>query len=277
MFTLAEIIKQQVATALQEDIESGDITALLIRPDTKLEVQLICREPAILCGTEWFDLSFLQLDSSLKIKWSATDGDSLKAGQSVCKISGNARAILSAERTALNFLQTLSATASITHYYQNLISETTCRILDTRKTIPNLRLAQKYAVRCGGGLNHRSGLYDAYLLKENHLAACGNMASAVQKARQLKPDVLLEVEVESLQQLEQAIECKVDRVLLDNFSLEMLHQAVDINDSRIKLEASGDITEQNILQVAKTGVDFISIGALTKHIKAIDFSLRFVD
>ncbi len=277
MSLLTETIKQQVTTALQEDIESGDITAQLINPDTQFEVQLICREQAILCGTEWFELSFLQLDSNLKIKWSATDGDSLKAGQSVCKISGNARAILSAERTALNFLQTLSATASVTHFYQNLINETHCRILDTRKTIPNLRLAQKYAVRCGGGLNHRTGLYDAYLLKENHLAACGDMASAVLKARQLKPDVLLEVEVENLQQLEQAIECKVDRVLLDNFNLDMLLQAVKINDSRIKLEASGDITEENILQVAKTGVDYISIGALTKHIRAIDFSLRFVD
>ncbi|MCP4074849.1 MAG: carboxylating nicotinate-nucleotide diphosphorylase [Gammaproteobacteria bacterium] len=272
-----ETIKQQVASALQEDIESGDITVQLINPDTNLEVQLICREPAILCGAEWFELSFHQLDSSLKIDWSATDGDSLTAGQSVCKISGNARAILSAERTALNFLQTLSATASITHYFQNLISETHCRILDTRKTIPNLRLAQKYAVRCGGGLNHRTGLYDAFLLKENHLAACGDMASAVQQARQLKPKVLLEVEVENLLQLQQAIECKVDRVLLDNFNLEMLHQAVTINDSRIKLEASGDITEENILQVAKTGVDYISIGALTKHIRAIDFSLRFID
>ncbi|MBT3206033.1 MAG: carboxylating nicotinate-nucleotide diphosphorylase [Gammaproteobacteria bacterium] len=277
MYSLTETIKNQVETALQEDIESGDITAQLIQADTQFEVQLICREQATLCGTDWFNLSFLQLDSTLKIKWNANDGDTLQADQTVCTISGNARAILSAERTALNFLQTLSSTASITRFYQNLISETPCRILDTRKTIPNLRLAQKYAVRCGGGLNHRTGLYDAYLLKENHLAACGDMAIAVQQARQLQPKVLLEVEVENLQQLEQAIECKVDRVLLDNFTLDMLHKAVKMNNSEIQLEASGDITEENILQVAKTGVDFISIGALTKHIRAIDFSLRFVD
>ncbi len=274
---LTETIKSQVVSALQEDIENGDITALLIQPDAQFKVQLICREQATLCGTEWFDLSFQQLDSTLKIKWLATDGDSLQADQIVCTINGNARAILSAERTALNFLQTLSATASITHFYQQLISETACRILDTRKTIPNLRLAQKYAVRCGGGLNHRTGLYDAYLLKENHLAACGDMAKAVQRARQLHPEVLLEVEVENLQQLQQAIDCEVDRVLLDNFSLDMLQQAVQINKTQIQLEASGDITEKNILQVAKTGDDFISIGALTKHIRAVDFSLRFVD
>ena len=270
-------ITQQVTSALHEDIGSEDITALLIPANTQLSVHLICREQAILCGTDWFKLSFSHLDSRLKIEWFVTDGDSLQPDQTVCKISGNARSILTAERTALNFLQTLSATATVTNNYHKLIRETDCRILDTRKTIPNLRLAQKYAVRCGGGLNHRTGLYDAYLLKENHLAACGDMASAVKQARQLQPDVLLEVEVEDLQQLQQAIACKVDRVLLDNFSLDMLQQAVKINNKFLKLEASGDITEQNILQVAQTGVDFISIGALTKHIRAIDFSLRFID
>ena len=277
MNDFAKTVKQQVTTALQEDIGSEDITAQLIPEDTQLKVHLICREQAILCGTDWFNLSFSLLDSNLKIVWTASDGDALKENQTLCEISGNARSILTGERTALNFLQTLSATATVTNSYHRLIEKTNCRILDTRKTIPNLRLAQKYAVRCGGGLNHRTGLYDAYLLKENHLAACGNMASAVKMARNLKPDVLVEVEVEDLQQLQEAINCNVDRVLLDNFDIEMLHQAVEMNNSLLKLEASGDITQQNILQVAQTGVDFISIGALTKHIRAIDFSLRFID
>jgi len=180
-------IRQNIISALQEDIGDGDITAQLIAPETRLEVRLICREPAILCGQDWFDLAFLQLDPDIQILWRAEDGEPLAADQSICHLHGNARAILTAERTALNFLQTLSATATQTHYYQKLIQHTKCRILDTRKTIPNLRDAQKYAVRCGGGINHRSGLYDAYLLKENHLAACGSMASAVQQARALHP------------------------------------------------------------------------------------------
>ncbi len=270
-------IKEQVLSALHEDIGSGDITARLIKPETCLEVKLICREQAILCGTQWFELSFFQLDPNIRIEWFATDGAFLQADQTVCKIKGAAQAILTAERTALNFLQTLSATASITHHYSSLIKQTNCKILDTRKTIPNLRQAQKYAVQCGGGLNHRIGLYDAFLLKENHLAACGDMASAVKIAREIKPDALLEIEVENLDQLQMAIDCKVDRVLLDNFSLDMLRQSVILNNTRIKLEASGNITQENILDVAKTGVDFISIGALTKHVQAIDFSLRFID
>jgi len=277
MKSLTKTITRDVFNALDEDISSGDITAQLIPENSIFEVCLISREEAILCGSSWFDTSFYQLDPNIQINWLSTDGDQLHPNQTICKLKGNARAILTAERTALNFLQTLSATASQTHEYQRLISETHCRILDTRKTIPNLRLAQKYAVRCGGGLNHRTGLYDAYLLKENHLAASGDMASAIQLARKLHPEVLLEVEVETLQQMQQAIENKVDRVLLDNFTVDMLHQAVALNKSAITLEASGDITRQNILQVAKTGVDFISIGALTKHIRAIDFSLRYID
>lgn len=277
MTSLHKIIESNVTHALHEDIGGGDITAQLIPQDNLLQVKLICREDAILCGKEWFDLSFLKLNPAIQIDWFANDGDIIKPNQTICNLSGNARSILTAERTAINFLQTLSATATLTHRYQSHISETNCRILDTRKTIPNLRIAQKYAVRCGGGINHRTGLYDAFLLKENHLAACGDMALAVLQARNLQPEALLEVEVEDLQQLQQAIDCQVDRVLLDNFTPDMLVDAVKINNGTLKLEASGDITMNNILEVAKTGVDFISIGALTKHIRAIDFSLRFID
>ena len=277
MQSLIEEINKNVCSALEEDIGNGDVTASLIPVNQQLEVRLLCREPAILCGRDWFERAFHSLDKNIAIHWHAADGDPLHTDQVVCQFSGNARAILSAERTALNFLQTLSATATITHQYQSLISETGCRILDTRKTIPNLRLAQKYAVRCGGGMNHRLGLYDAFLLKENHLSASTSMAEAIAQARQSHPGLLLEVEVENLHQLQQAIDNRVDRVLLDNFNLQQLTQAVTLNNFRVKLEASGDINLKNILQVARTGVDFISIGALTKHIKAIDFSLRFVE
>jgi len=277
MHNLAQEVQKNVSDALQEDIGNGDVTAFLIPADNQLEVRLLCREPAILCGKDWFEHAFHLLDENIRINWSVQDGDPLEANQTVCRFRGHARAILTAERSALNFLQTLSATATVTHRYQSLIRETGCRILDTRKTIPNLRLAQKYAVRCGGGMNHRIGLYDAFLLKENHLSACGSMSEAVHLARQSHPDLLLEVEVENLVQLQQAIDNKVDRVLLDNFNLEMLNRAVTMTNKRLKLEASGDITLDNILEVAQTGVDYISIGALTKHIKAVDFSLRFVD
>jgi len=276
MIGLSHIISD-ITRSLEEDLGSGDLTAQLIAPDTQLQVRLISRENAILCGTDWFTQAFIQLDPNNHIQWLADDGDHIKADQIVCKISGNARSILSAERTAINFLQTLSATATITNFYQGLISQTRCRILDTRKTIPGLRLAQKYAVSCGGGMNHRIGLFDAFLLKENHLAAAGSMAQACKQARHLNKEALLEVEVETLEQLQQAIEAQVDRALLDNFSLEMLQQAVKINQKRIELEASGNITEKNILDIAQTGVDYISIGALTKHVRAIDFSLRFID
>ncbi len=272
-----QIIRENIKTSFKEDIGTGDITALLIAADSKLDVSLICREPAILCGSEWFSEAFIQLDPAIQIEWLANDGDLVSADTIVCQISGNARAILSAERTALNFLQTLSATATVTHRYQSLIAHTSCKILDTRKTIPGLRLAQKYAVKCGGGSNHRIGLFDAYLLKENHLAAAGSIAAAVAQARDLNPDALLEVEVENLSQLEQAIEAGVDRVLLDNFTVPQLKQAVSLASGNMELEASGNITLTNIEEIAQCGVDFISIGALTKHIQAIDFSLRYND
>ncbi len=272
-----QIIRENIKTSFKEDIGTGDITALLIAADSRLDVSLICREPAILCGSEWFSEAFVQLDPAIQIEWLANDGDLVSADTIVCQISGNARAILSAERTALNFLQTLSATATVTHRYQSLIAHTSCKILDTRKTIPGLRLAQKYAVKCGGGSNHRIGLFDAYLLKENHLAAAGSIAAAVAQARDLNPDALLEVEVENLSQLEQAMEAGVDRVLLDNFTIPQLKQAVSLASGNMELEASGNITLTNIEEIAQCGVDFISIGALTKHIQAIDFSLRYND
>ncbi len=273
---LNQSITQSVRQSLHEDIGEGDITADLIANDTQLEVRLICREKAILCGTEWFNSAFLQIDPDIDLRWSVKDGDAVEGGQILCDLQGHARSLLTAERTALNFLQTLSATATQAHYYQNLISHTKCQILDTRKTLPGLRLGQKYAVRCGGGLNHRMGLYDAFLLKENHLASCSGMAAAVKKARRIKPDALLEIEVETLTQLQQAIATKVDRILLDNFTIAQLKEAVKINNGRVELDASGNITDQNIIEIAQTGVDFISIGALTKHIRAIDFSLRHI-
>jgi nicotinate-nucleotide pyrophosphorylase (carboxylating) len=272
-----DYIVENIKTSFREDMGSGDITALLIAYNAVLNVSLICREPAVLCGSQWFSQAFLQLDPEVEIEWLAREGQLLQADSVVCQLKGNARAILSAERTALNFLQTLSATATITHRYQSQIADTGCKILDTRKTIPGLRLAQKYAVKCGGGTNHRIGLFDAYLLKENHLAAAGSIQAAVQQARDSHPEVLLEVEVENLHQLQQAIDSRVDRVLLDNFSTDMLRQAVSLAEGAVELEASGNITLDNIREVAECGVDFISIGALTKHIQAIDFSLRYND
>jgi nicotinate-nucleotide pyrophosphorylase (carboxylating) len=249
---------------------------MLINESEQLEMQLLVREDAVLCGSAWFDETFKQCDQAIRIKWNVGDGDKVTADSVLGKISGPARAMLTAERTALNFLQTLSGTATTTSSYAERIQHTACRILDTRKTIPHLRRAQKYAVRCGGGVNHRIGLFDAYLIKENHLAASGSIKSAVERGRELRPDYLLEVEVEDLDQLQQAIEAGVDRALLDNFSVEEMKQAVALNARRIQLEASGNITEQELLLIAETGVDFISIGALTKHLRAIDFSLRFV-
>ena len=271
-----QTVKYDVKRALAEDIGDGDISAQLIDAARQLQTRLVVREDATLCGVAWVEETFRQCDESIFIEWFVDDGDFITADTLVCNISGPARPLLSAERTALNFLQTLSATATITKHYTDLIRHTGCRILDTRKTIPHLRLAQKYAVKCGGGLNHRIGLFDAFLVKENHLAACGSIATAVERARKLKPGVLLEVEVESLDELRQAIDAHVDRALLDNFSIEETRQAVEINHGRIQLEASGNITDQSLIAIAETGVDFVSIGAITKNIRAIDFSLRYI-
>ena len=273
---LQEHILEDVKSALTEDVGSGDISAMLIDASETLEMQLLVREDAILCGTAWFREAFTQCDSSIQINWSASDGERITSDSTLCNISGPARAMLTAERTALNFLQTLSGTATVTNHYVDCIEHTNCRILDTRKTIPHLRRAQKYAVLCGGGMNHRIGLYDAYLIKENHLAASGSIRAAVESGRKAQPDCFLEVEVEDLNQLQQAIDAGADRVLLDNFSIEAMKQAVELSDNQIELEASGNITDETLLQIAETGVDFISIGALTKHLRAIDFSLRFI-
>ena len=272
---LYQLIVNQAANALDEDVGTGDISAALIDASARLDTELLVREDAVLCGTPWFDEVFRQCDASIEIEWQAGDGEQVGANSSVARVSGPARAVLTAERSALNFLQTLSGTATVTRRYADLVEGTGCRILDTRKTIPQLRHAQKYAVVCGGGFNHRLGLYDAYLIKENHLAACGGIAAAAVRARQMHADRLLEIEVENLEQLRQAIDAQVDRVLLDNFSLEGLREAVALNGRRVELEASGNIDLDNLREVAESGVDFVSIGALTKHIRAIDFSLRY--
>ncbi len=272
---LYQLIINQAANALDEDIGSGDISAELIDADSWLETELLVREDAVLCGCQWFDEVFRQCDERISVQWHAADGDYIESATVVCEVAGPARGLWSAERSALNCLQTLSGTATCTRRYVDQIKHTGCRILDTRKTIPQLRIAQKYAVLCGGGSNHRIGLFDAYLIKENHLAALGEIGDTVARARQLHADKFLEIEVETLQQLQQAIVAGVDRALLDNFSIADMQRAVELNQGRIELEASGNIDQDRLVEIAATGVDFISIGALTKHLTAIDFSLRY--
>lgn len=268
-------IKETVSLSLKEDLGKGDLTAGLIPENTLAEATVICREPAAIAGIAWFNEVFNQLDKSIKIDWSINDGDVIEADTILCRIIGNARNILSGERAALNLLQTLSATATITREYVDLIKHTQCKILDTRKTIPGLRDAQKYAVLCGGGNNHRKGLYDGILIKENHIMAAGAITAAVNQAKQLESGVAIEVEVENLDELREALNAGADIVLLDNMPAETLIQAVEINNHKAKLEASGGISKQNIREMAETGVDFISIGNLTKNIQAIDLSMRF--
>jgi nicotinate-nucleotide pyrophosphorylase (carboxylating) len=272
---LYQLIINQAANALDEDVGSGDISAALIDADSWLETELLVREDAVLCGCQWFDEVFRQCDERITIQWHAGDGEQVEADTVVCEVAGPARGLLSAERSAINFLQTISGTATLTRSYADQIKHTDCRILDTRKTIPQLRVAQKYAVLCGGGSNHRIGLFDAYLIKENHLAAIGGIGDTVARARQLHADKFLEVEVENLEQLQQAIIAGVDRALLDNFSIADMKRAVELNHQRIELEASGNIEQDRLAEIAATGVDFISIGALTKNLRAIDFSLRY--
>ena len=261
-----------VKSALAEDIGDGDITADLVPNDSSASVTLITREHAVLSGIAWFNEVFNQLDKTIKIEWLVTDGDVITPDQTLCQIDGPARSILTGERTAINFLQTLSGTATTVASYVDLIKDTKTKILDTRKTIPGLRLAQKYAVTCGGGINHRIGLYDAILIKENHILAAGSITEAINLAK--KKNVPVEVEVETLHELEEALTAKADQILLDNFNLAKLVKAVTITRGRAKLEASGNINKNNLRSIAVTGVDFISIGALTKHIQAIDFSMR---
>lgn len=272
----AEGVAGDVSRALAEDLGDGDRTAALIPPETQLETRVISRESAVLCGGPWFTETFRQLDPAVRVSWQAGEAESIRRDQEVCRLTGPARAILSGERTALNFLQTLSGTATQARRYVAAVAGTGAIILDTRKTLPGLRLAQKYAVRCGGARNHRIGLFDAILVKENHIAAAGSIVAAVRQALALYPGLLLEVEVETLEQLEQACQAGARRALLDNFKLKTLRAAVEQYGGRIELEASGGIDLESVRAVAETGVDFISTGALTKSVQATDFSMRFV-
>lgn len=272
-----ESIRADVARALAEDIGAGDLTATLVDANARGRARIVCREPAILAGSPWADGCFHELDPSVRIDWQHADGDHIAANAELCTLDGNARTLLAGERNALNFLQTLSGTATVTRAYVDAIVGTRAKILDTRKTIPGLRLAQKYAVRCGGGHNHRMGLYDAILIKENHVIAAGGIANAIRAARAAHPVVLLECEVESLGELRAAIDAGADRVLLDEFSDAMLREAVALAAGRVPLEVSGSVNLERVRAIAETGVDFISIGALTKHVRAIDLSMRFED
>lgn len=271
-----DYVQQQVALALNEDIGSGDVTAQLIPATTQAEARIICREAAVVCGMDWVNEVFQQLDNGIVIDWLCEDGDRIQPNQELCHLHGSARHLLSGERTALNFLQTLSATATQANAYVRAVAGTDCRILDTRKTIPGLRLAQKYAVRCGGAHNHRTGLYDMILIKENHIRAAGSIQAAVDTARRQSPAIPIEVEVENLTQLQQALMAEVDRILLDNMDIPTLKQAVELTAKRIPLEASGGVNLETARGIADTGVDYISIGSITKHIRAIDLSMRFI-
>jgi len=264
-----------VQLALQEDVRDGDLTADLINAETRSEATVICREDAILAGQEWFDEVFRQIDSDVEVTWHFNDGDEIPADSIICSLNGLSRSLLTGERSALNFVQTLSATATQTNCYVKAIAGTKTRILDTRKTLPGMRLAQKYAVTCGGGKNHRVGLYDMILIKENHIMAAGSITQAIANARKLHPGIKIEVETENLAEFEEACDADADIIMLDDFDNETMRQAVKNNPKKIPLEASGNVTMDTILGVAKTGVDLISIGAITKHIRAIDLSMRF--
>ena len=268
-----------VANALAEDIGDGDITAHLIPEDQTAKARVICRESAVICGTAWVTEVYRQVDERMQLNWKVKDGDRVSADQTLFEIEGPARSMLTAERAALNFLQTLSGTATISAHYASLVAGTGVKLLDTRKTIPGLRNAQKHAVSCGGGFNHRIGLYDAFLIKENHIMACGSIANAVATAKRNEPGKPVEVEVENLDEFQQALDAGADTVMLDNFSLENMRAAVARNTELgkpLKLEASGGINDQTLLPIAETGVDYISIGLLTKDCRAIDLSMRFI-
>ncbi|HEY7964319.1 MAG TPA: carboxylating nicotinate-nucleotide diphosphorylase [Steroidobacteraceae bacterium] len=267
----------QVDAALREDIGSGDVTAALVPAAQQVRGRLVTREDAILCGRPWAEAIFTRLDPQVRMTWRAADGEPVTAGAVVFEIAGPARAILTGERTALNFLQLLSATATVTRRFVAAVAGTECRILDTRKTLPGLRSAQKYAVRCGGGDNHRMGLYDRVLIKENHIAAAGSIAGAIATARRTAPGIAVEVEVESLAELEQALAAAPDIIMLDDFSLEDMRAAVARNRAagrRARLEASGSVALEAVRAIAETGVDYVSVGSLTKHVHAIDLSMR---
>ncbi len=267
---------EEIARFIREDLGSGDLTALIVPESARAGARVITREAMVLCGRQWFDAVFARLDPAVRIDWQAEEGADLPAGALLCILSGPARALLTGERTALNLLQTLSATATVAREYARAAAGTGLTVLDTRKTIPGLRQAQKYAVRCGGCANHRTGLYDGILIKENHIIAAGSIALAVGKAQELEANVLIEVEVENLDELAQALEAGVTRVLLDNFTLDMMREAVALSAGRAKLEVSGNVSLENIPAIAATGVDYASVGALTKHVRAVDLSMRIV-
>lgn len=275
-YETAADIPQCVARALQEDIGHGDITALLIPAEKDAQAVVICRDQAVICGRPWVDEVFRQLDPNTSIEWHIDEGDEVSPNQRLFTLSGNARVLLTGERAALNFLQTLSATATLARQYAALAINSDVRILDTRKTIPGLRLAQKYAVTVGGCDNHRLGLYDAFLIKENHIAACGGIAQAVAQARTIAADKLVEVEVESLDELYQALAAKADVVMLDNFSLEDIAQLSKLDFGDTKIEVSGNITKETVQQYISSAVNYISSGSLTKHIRAVDLSMRLL-
>lgn len=269
-------IEQQVAAALAEDIGDGDISAALIPAQQQAHARIISREAGVICGSAWVDEVFRQLDATVRATWQVNDGEQVAADALLFELNGSARSLLTGERTALNFLQLLSGTATRCQHYAGLVAGTGVKLLDTRKTIPGLRTAQKYAVSCGGCHNHRLGLFDAYLIKENHIHACGSIAAAVASARRNAPGKPVEVEVETLEQLELALAAAADRIMLDNFDLDSLRAAVAVTLGRAELEASGGITAANLRAVAETGVDYISIGALTKDVVALDLSMRLL-
>ena len=264
-------------TALDQPDASADITAQLIPADRISTARVITREAGVFCGQPWVDEVFAQLGGEVKVEWKVQDGERLAPNQELFRLHGPARVLLTGERNALNFVQTLSGVATLTARYVAELEGTDCRLLDTRKTLPGLRSAQKYAVTCGGGKNHRIGLFDAYLIKENHILACGGIAEAISEARRLNPDKPVEVEVESLAELEQAVAARADIVMLDNFDIPMMQDAVRLNQGRAKLEVSGNVTLDTLAGYAATGIDFISVGALTKHVRALDLSMRFVE
>jgi len=272
---MQDVIQQAVRLALSEDVGTGDVSAALVTADTMGQARIVSREPAVLCGTAWVNEVFLQVDPAVSLQWAFADGQPVRAGDVLCTLSGPSRALLTGERTALNFLQLLSATATQTARYVQRIAHTRCKLLDTRKTLPGLRVAQKYAVTCGGGVNHRMGLYDQVLIKENHIMAAGSIQAAVQQARQQSPGLKVEVETENLDELQLALNAKADIVMLDNFDLDTMRQAVHMAAHTTPLEASGGVTLETIQAIAETGVDFVSVGDITKNVLALDLSMRF--
>lgn len=268
-----KVLHQDVKNALNEDIGTGDVTSALLPDDLLVQARIFTREPMLVCGQPWVNAVFAEVDPSIKVTWAVEEGMWLPAPTTLCHLHGLARSILQSERTALNFLQTLAGVATTTYRYVQQIKSEKVTLLDTRKTIPGLRMAQKYAVACGGGSNHRQGLFDAFLIKENHIKACGSITQAVEMARNQNNGLQIEVEVESLDELKEALQTKPDRILLDNFNQSQLQEAVQVNNGLCELEASGGIDMTNIRRVAETGVNYISVGAITKSLQAIDLTL----